>query len=250
MGEVWSRVAGVTFIAVLISVALTSGSFWFFGVSNVAPAIIMAIVCPLLIAPVVSFGYFKQAAEIDVLVAWLSESNEELTKTSAQLAEMARRDGLTGLLNRNAFFETARAECASKGGAMLMIDADHFKLINDRHGHAAGDAALVAIGQAMRSQVGETALAGRLGGEEFAVFLPSADGDAAAEMAEKLMTAISAAQNSGQRGLFNVTVSVGIASGTPGVSIDALYRASDLQLLQAKRAGRNRSKQLEQRLAA
>lgn len=249
MDTVWWKIAKITALATAVSVIMTGGALLLFSVQNIVPSLAMAIVCPLAIAPMVSRHYLRQADEIEQLCAQLSEANLALTETSARLRDIARRDGLTGLLNRTAFFETAQARCAVAGGSMLMIDADHFKQINDRHGHAAGDAALIAIAEAIATSTGGSA-AGRLGGEEFAVFLAGMDAPEAAAAADRVRRQVEALRLAGEREPFGVTVSVGIASASAGVSVEALYRAADGKLLEAKQAGRNRSMQLGEKIAA
>jgi diguanylate cyclase (GGDEF)-like protein len=166
-----------------------------------------------------------------------------------RLNHAASRDGLTGVLARRAFLEhstkvTAEAErLGFQGAAMLMIDLDNFKQINDRHGHAAGDAVLVATTEAIGRELRKTDLFGRLGGEEFAVTLFDIGATEALLMAERLREAVA------QRSLsidaatsLRATISIGIAhcSRIPREGLVTLLPLADAALYQAKAAGRNR----------
>ncbi|WP_374547774.1 diguanylate cyclase, partial [Rhodoblastus sp.] len=165
-------------------------------------------------------------------------SAERLNQMQLRLDEMATRDGLTGLFNRPAFFERAVRMCreAKAPLAAIMVDIDHFKAINDRFGHAAGDEALRAVAQCLD---GRDALVGRLGGEEFALLLDKGDPDEAWAAAELLRREIEARPVDVETAALNVTCSFGVAIGAPGDDIDDLLRRADSALYVAKRAGRN-----------
>jgi diguanylate cyclase (GGDEF)-like protein len=159
-----------------------------------------------------------------------------------RLARQAVTDPLTGLRNRRGFLAesaTALARCARAGQevAVVMIDLDRFKSINDVHGHAAGDAVLRATAEAVAAGLRAGDLPGRLGGEEFALLLPDADLDAAAATAERLRTALTAAVQ--HPGGARVTASFGVARvGEEG--LDAALAAADAALYRAKQGGRDR----------
>jgi diguanylate cyclase (GGDEF)-like protein len=156
-----------------------------------------------------------------------------------QLREQVNTDGLTGLLLRNRFLELAqdRLADAQLPTCMLYLDADHFKRLNDEHGHAAGDAALVAMASALRAQTRPSDLIGRIGGEEFALLLPGLDMRQASERAERLRMAI----HTVQRPDGPLTVSIGIAECSyPGETIGSLLARADQAMRQAKRGGRDR----------
>ncbi|MDI6757182.1 MAG: GGDEF domain-containing protein [Endomicrobiia bacterium] len=162
----------------------------------------------------------------------------------------SRHDALTGLFNRRYFFrkldiEIKRAHRYGSGFALLMLDADHFKRVNDTYGHPAGDEVLVKISYALKAFEYPGAFVGRYGGEEFVVCLPYCDSSTALEQAERVRRLIEAADFSDNlRGMiqFRVTVSVGAAVyPDSGVTIDALAVAADNALYAAKENGRNRS---------
>jgi diguanylate cyclase (GGDEF)-like protein len=163
--------------------------------------------------------------------AWLME----------QVQRMATTDGLTGVANRAAFDQALAAEIGRAARqradvSLLLLDIDHFKALNDRHGHQVGDEVLRLVGATLAAASREFDTAARYGGEEFAVLLPATSREEAAEVADRLRTAI-ADMPSG----LDVTVSAGVATfplDAPGA--DGLVAAADHALYSAKRGGRNR----------
>jgi diguanylate cyclase (GGDEF)-like protein len=164
------------------------------------------------------------------------------------LYELATHDSLTGLPNRRHFVERADAEIAralaqDRPLAVAILDLDHFKRVNDLHGHARGDDVLRHFAVLLRSAAGETTMAARLGGEEFAWLLPDTDLDAARHHAETLRTAVAALLRAAPDADADaaVTVSVGLATLTAQRSDRAaLLQAADHALYVAKAEGRNR----------
>ena len=169
-------------------------------------------------------------------------SNEQLTR---DLSARATRDGLTGLLNRAEFLRLATAELRrrSRTGtpvSLILADLDHFKTVNDRYGHTAGDSALQCFAAACMDSVRSTDLVGRYGGEEFILLLSGADADHAEEKTTEISRRLEAMQASG--GLRLPTVSYGIASSGPGNGeLKAMIAAADAALYRAKSMGRNRA---------
>lgn len=210
---------------------------------------LMCILCPLVIAYPASAWQFFQAmrlrrahAEIARLHRELEEAHRDLMASHGELAERARHDALTGLLNREGFFGALHeAVVGDPSGVLLMIDADHFKAINDQFGHPVGDRALRAIGDVIAGSVAVDGLAGRIGGEEFAVYLRGAALEEGAEIAEQIRRSVSALDiEPGNGAPVPLSVSVGCASRSVGGSLEALLAAADRQLYRAKRRGRNR----------
>lgn len=158
---------------------------------------------------------------------------------------LATHDPLTGLPNRESFRADARhalRQATRRGGvvSMLMLDIDHFKQINDRHGHAAGDAALRAVADALRGAVRSTDTTSRYGGDEFAVLLPGAAPERALAIARGIAARV-AQIGPGAPGSGRITVSIGVASSRPADdTVDALVHRADLSLYRAKQAGRDR----------
>ena len=170
---------------------------------------------------------------------------ERIHASEDVLADTARRDGLTLLLNRRAFDEElgvmfARRKRFGERFALLVLDLDHFKRINDRHGHAAGDEVLRAASGALAGELRALDRLFRIGGEEFAAILPGADGAAAALAAERLRTAIAGHRTSVGGTTIEATVSVGVAAAWAEAAPDTLLKAADAALYRAKAAGRNR----------
>jgi diguanylate cyclase (GGDEF)-like protein len=165
----------------------------------------------------------------------------------AELERQAHIDYLTGLANRGRFMELAEAEearAARYGNpfAVLLLDVDHFKSINDRHGHKAGDAVLRALGAILRKTLREVDIIGRIGGEEFAALLPETDAIRAPEVAERVRRAIADSEMpAGDGEPLHVTVSIGVVATKENVgSIDKLLGQADTALYLAKNSGRNR----------
>lgn len=165
----------------------------------------------------------------------------------ATLNHAADHDALTGVLNRSAFLRRGRQRL-DRGRedeapvAAMMLDLDHFKSVNDRHGHAAGDAVLAAFAQRMQTHLREDGLFGRFGGEEFAVLLPGVEADAALAVGERLRLIASEPVLLDDGRTLDVTVSVGVAvsSGSDAGRLEDLLHQADNALYRAKAMGRNR----------
>jgi diguanylate cyclase (GGDEF)-like protein len=160
---------------------------------------------------------------------------------------VAMVDGLTELPNRRSLDDTFARELARtfrhrQPASLLMVDVDHFKQLNDTHGHLTGDAVLRRLAQILRQQVRTEDLLARYGGEEFALLLPNTDSQGALVIAERLRKAIAA--NGGGRGAAEpspaITVSIGIATASVSTSLSELMSRSDAALYRAKQSGRDR----------
>ncbi|MDQ2070029.1 GGDEF domain-containing protein [Natronospira bacteriovora] len=166
---------------------------------------------------------------------------------SRLLDTQAKTDELTGLPNRRAFLQRLQAELARhrRYGAeftLAMIDADHFKAINDRHGHEAGDRVLCEVGARLQRELRDSDMAARFGGEEFALLLSETSADRAITVCERIRQAICQrpiALNGSDK--VELTISIGLATPAgDGHSVDSLLRQADDAMYQAKREGRNR----------
>jgi diguanylate cyclase (GGDEF)-like protein len=172
---------------------------------------------------------------------------EKLAKQNIKLKEQAATDGLTGLANRAAFEQFMMKEfsnASTNGGAfsLLMIDVDHFKKINDQHGHPIGDQVLRALGNLLRKTARAEDLAARYGGEELALVLPNTSKAAAAAIAEKFRRLVAAKPLMCGNVAVTVTVSVGVAGiehRLPFKEVAHLIKAADLAVYAAKHLGRN-----------
>ncbi len=177
------------------------------------------------------------------LEATVAQRTAALTQANAELLSLATHDALSGVYNRRRFDEkiseyTLLSRRTGRPFALLLIDADHFKRINDTFGHAIGDEVLQQLAQLIESSLRTTDFVARYGGEEFAVLLPEiAQPDTPEVVAEKIRTAIAAAHFPD---VGHVTVSIGVALADPADnSHTALIKRADQQLYQAKAAGRN-----------
>lgn len=188
--------------------------------------------------------YVGPTGEIEGVLIVASDITEQ-RGYQRKLEHLAHRDPLTGLLNRRAF-ESRLSEHAARvarygpTGAVLMIDLDGFKGVNDTLGHAVGDALIAGVAGALRERLRETDVVARLGGDEFAVILPEESGDRAAEVASCLLALIrsnAAAFTSTEAG--PVSASVGLADFTTGVTAEDTLIRADQAMYAAKQSGKN-----------
>jgi diguanylate cyclase (GGDEF)-like protein len=169
----------------------------------------------------------------------------QLERARARLAVLATQDALTGVHNRRYFFEIAerewqRSKRYGEDSALLLIDADNFKSINDLHGHMCGDKLLVAIARAVRATLRTSDLMARFGGEELVILLPHTDPLGALDVAERIRERVAGGRLDWHGEKVGITVSVGVASyGGDDRTLDALVHDADLALYAAKKAGRN-----------
>jgi len=168
--------------------------------------------------------------------------NHQLKKSKEDAEYLARRDVLTGLYNRRAFYEQAEimnsyAERHEETLALIIMDIDYFKNINDKHGHAAGDAVLAHIGKLLQQLTRRSDVCARIGGEEFGILLLSTNLLDASVLAEKLRQEIADSPLEFENSGIPVTASFGVAGDEP--DFDTLYKDADAAMYRAKKAGRN-----------
>jgi diguanylate cyclase (GGDEF)-like protein len=179
----------------------------------------------------------------------LDRTRDQLAHTQAQLVHLADHDPLTGLLNRRRLQievqrSIARARSSGAQHALVLIDLDNFKMINDTRGHALGDTVLRAVAGALQERLRPEDTLARLGGDEFAVILPGCDQAAAVEIAKQLISAVALTtimpDSTGR--MIRVNASAGVASfgGCPNLTPESLLVDADLALYDAKAGGRNR----------
>jgi two-component system, cell cycle response regulator len=171
----------------------------------------------------------------------------KLGETLAALRQLATRDQLTGLLNRREFdrIMAEEAERSRRFGhplALVMVDIDHFKAVNDTHGHLAGDAVLREVAKTLTAQLRTVDRVARIGGEEFALVLVQTGRSAATEVAQRVVKAVAASPVIIESGVsLRLTISAGLAVLPEDVSwLELLIGAADRSLYAAKRGGRNR----------
>jgi diguanylate cyclase (GGDEF)-like protein len=175
----------------------------------------------------------------------IGETLQRLWRENVALTHRATTDDLTGLLTRQAFAEIALhlahlARRQNNEAGVIMIDLDHFKNVNDTHGHQKGDEVLRDVADIVKACVRGADACGRYGGEEFVIFMPETVAGAAPLVAERIREAVDSAKPAG----LDVTVSLGLATGAigedPGASIEELVGRADKCLYRAKEGGRNR----------
>ncbi len=200
-----------------------------------------------------AFGQWRSSARYLMLQRELTLRNAALEKQQDELLWLAAHDALTGLYNRREFMRLAELElkrAQRQGGftSAIVIDLDHFKAINDTHGHPAGDKVLADVARLLHDGVRTTDLVARIGGEEFMVLLPQTDIDAAAGLGHKLRGLLRGAPVTiGAGSQLAVTASFGVGSLPGGAlgSVASLYAAADKALYDAKRLGRDRVERVE-----
>ena len=182
----------------------------------------------------------KDKRAIDVGTITIVKDNTEEKQKSDLLQYRAERDGLTGLYNRQTFIDLVELRLKENRGPMCLIffDIDHFKLVNDQFGHMAGDIVLRSISEQTVRRLGPLDLAGRMGGEEFAIYRPHAHHDEAIAWAERLRADIANTEFTFAGTPFHSSVSIGICF-SEHEGFDAVYRVADEQAYIAKAAGRN-----------
>lgn len=190
--------------------------------------------------------YFNMFVFIIITGIALLFTGMAITRYQSRLELMATSDNLTRMPNRQAFDVVAGtylndARRNQEPLSMLMLDIDHFKSINDLHGHLAGDQVLIAVAECLRANLREVDFICRWGGEEFLILLKNCDAENALQVSEKLRLAIDVLVIEYRKELLHVTASLGVSQWKPEEPVDALIERTDTVLFQAKYAGRNRS---------
>ncbi len=172
--------------------------------------------------------------------------NADLTAANRRLYEVAHLDSLTGLPNRRLMVERLQQEWAAYKRrliplSLILLDIDHFKLVNDMHGHDSGDTVLTRIAQILRQEIRAEDTVARMGGEEFLVLSPNTNGSAALDLAERMRIRVAAEVFSGAGRSWSVTASFGVGVAEQEMSDwGAVFKRADRALYQAKAEGRNR----------
>ena len=232
----WARVAAITVVGTLgcMAIAILTVSYTTEFMAPAAQALtwVSAILIPVFLSAPIFYFFASKLRELAI--------------AHHELAIIASKDSLTTCLNRGAFVTLVDAYLRQVNlahpiaGALLVIDADNFKSINDRFGHAVGDEALKAIASTIKSALRPDDLLGRVGGEEFAVFLPKVDEPTAVTIAERIRQQVGAIALAAGSASVPISISVGGAGFHGHVLFDDLFKAADARLYAAKRAGRNR----------
>ncbi|BCH23533.1 GGDEF domain-containing protein [Mesorhizobium sp. L-8-3] len=232
----WGRVVLLSFLGTLccIAVAFAIDSYSFeTGTWRWGEKPLNNLIIPLILAPPFFF--------------YLLSKQRELAIAHRELMIVASTDSLTSCLNRRAFtamvdryLDRIADQKADHHGALLIIDVDHFKDINDVFGHECGDEALKVIAHTIKGTLRDLDLVGRIGGEEFSVFLPGVSPERVGRVAERIRVEVSATELNLNGKSCKLSVSVGGVTFDRNASFSELYRHADQLLYAAKRGGRNR----------
>ncbi len=228
----------ITVISLMLAVGVTFGFINIVnqngGNASMTIALVTASIASIFVAPIPSW----------IIVNLLIKTH----KFQEEMRKLATYDMLTGLLNRRVFMERANhlfniALREAEGFSIIIIDIDHFKKINDSHGHAVGDQALENFGKILRSTLRKSDLACRYGGEEFALFLPKTSADKAESFSERLHRLIKEKRMKHDGIPIKYTLSIGIVSypQTRANAVEGLLNMADRALYRAKETGRNRT---------
>ncbi|MGL4406353.1 MAG: GGDEF domain-containing protein [Notoacmeibacter sp.] len=233
----WRTLVTWTFCGTLgcVLFAVAFNYFAFRDLDDIAlgRGIAVAIVLPILLAGPLFF--------------YITLKMRELSRLNHQLNELATKDFGTGLLNRGALISRVNDETAKMAfnpsitHLFLVVDADWFKSINDRYGHACGDDALKAISAALEKSIRSYDIVGRIGGEEFAVFLPNVKPADAQYIADRLRRAVASTNFKPKGFRHDLSVSIGGVIYHQATAFGDLFKAADANMYAAKEQGRNRS---------
>lgn len=233
----------IIYLPALLNVALFGGVVWF--ILNDAQQEFNVMSHRLVLVGFVVFAALLLGSGYIVFQGIMFE--KERNRMARELRKLASTDPLTGALNRRHFWHTAGMELHRhhryfRELAMLMMDIDHFKRINDSFGHPAGDKVLRQLAKSCIKNLRKSDIFGRIGGEEFAVLLVETQAEAAVEVADRLRQRLAAKQTIVNGGIpINFTVSIGVTHARrEDDSIDDLIKRADAALNQAKNKGRNR----------
>jgi diguanylate cyclase (GGDEF)-like protein len=188
---------------------------------------------------------YELAGAVNAMLTAIQKAKFELLQAQESLRFHAEHDSLTGVLNRRAIRDVLRRELArcrreNQTLGVMLVDVDHFKRINDRYGHGAGDSALVNVVQRISSTLRPYDLIGRYGGEEFLVIAPGCDLELTRKLAERILAAVSDQPVDLGNSTVNLTLSLGATLGTADSDPEFLVAAADSAMYQAKGKGRNR----------
>lgn len=233
--EVWLFTALITAISVLIPLAIVAVTLGLspeaYGVKHILPWMAIAGLIPLFMAPPIAY----------VMLNILHVQADMIRRVDARIMF----DMMTGLYNRNHFLDSMRGSQAN--GPIMIVDADHFKSINDTRGHAVGDEALRILANAVQRCVGQAGMVGRLGGEEFGVFMPDKTRAEGHEMADAICAAVRALSPMIAGSPVQLSVSIGCSFHRATNVIGHSMKKADDLLYRAKAEGRDRAIYLPER---
>jgi len=235
-----------TALAMVLTTGLTALAYWFlFGFDDrFSATLILAAIVAFCVTITLTVRTFGNQQKLETMTVRLREARAELRETNTKLEHKLTFDTMTGLECRESFigkFEKRRK--THDQNLLLILDADHFKKINDSYGHLIGDKALLLIADVLKRIKRKEDLIGRIGGEEFAIFLPDTSEAEGLIVAEMIRCEIENLVFKPMPELHHVlTVSIGVANALPHQKYAALMSNADNALYEAKMAGRNQVK--------
>lgn len=233
--KAWANImqwtVGTTLVTTFVSLIVACAIMWVFNGFVDIPGVLTALILPIVLTP--------------GIVISLSVRHQKLALANATLHQLAYNDSMLDCMNRRGFTSTLdiglQYASPHRPCALLIIDVDNFKQVNDRFGHDRGDQALQSIAKAIKSAIRTADVLGRIGGEEFGAFLPGTDEAHARIIAERICEAVAATRFAPDGHPHSLSVSVGGAIATEVTQFSTLYRAADQRLYAAKQGGRNRA---------
>lgn len=228
-------------LALTLTLIITSIFVPLMGGKLAGAGLIMTIACPLATAIPMSALHYLNSERLRLAKDQAIKFRDELEGAYTALRKQSREDSLTGVLNRSTFLaELITASENQQSGGLLFIDLDHFKTINDTYGHATGDAALRRIGLLLLRLTEASGFVGRLGGEEFGVFVRDPDLKHIYEYAENIRREISILRLvASDNKIVTITASIGVTVCYAGFNLDQSLLEADEKMYIAKRQGRN-----------
>ncbi len=241
MSRIFLKSALAAFLSMAAALLLGFAVIGILGGEVDANAWLILTVCSLLIAWPASAYAFWQSKNLRDAHRDLARTHAQLAAAHRRLEDKARHDDMTGMLNRESFFSSLDSSRNKLDrGALLIVDADHFKKINDSFGHLTGDSALLEIAAAINRATRNGDILGRIGGEEFGAFLVGASPSEAIRVAERIRLEVELIRFRPVDELaVPLTVSIGGIPCKADATISDLMRAADKRLYEAKNRGRN-----------
>nr|WP_321483934.1 GGDEF domain-containing protein [uncultured Cohaesibacter sp.] len=235
------RLCVITLGSILVSVLLTAILMQFMFGNIPRSGLIIGALVPIMAGVPITIVIDRQKRKLNDALAELKGAHSQLEVLNVELDKQARFDYMTGFLNRRYFVQAVNEQClGAEDGAILCIDVDNFKQINDSFGHLIGDEALKLIAETISGATPQDALLARMGGEEFSVFLQPTDLKAARAVAEQIRKAVEAMTFEPREGITHgLSVSIGLAFTNNAHDFQALFGQADLLMYAAKQQGKN-----------
>ncbi|MBL1434695.1 MAG: GGDEF domain-containing protein [Rhodobacteraceae bacterium] len=233
MMKMMIRLGKVLAVCLPSAIGVAYGLEWVLGIPISAAWLAGSTLVPVIVGMPVIFFIEGQSIKLRNAVFRLDQMREET-------AERAKRDSMTGLYTHQHFMEKIHESGRRDDGSLIILDIDHFKNINDNYGHAQGDEALIRVVAAVRKAVRAGDVVGRIGGEEFAVFLLDANKEEAKMVASRIRQTVESIEFIPKNGVkAPLTVSVGVAMKDEMDNVVGALQLADMRMYKAKQSGRN-----------